>query len=413
METTSELLTKVIQDAVLKLCTQNVVFSKSLEIDGIICVSPGEEAKEIVVKMHRTIVKPNQAQQSPGLYSQDHDTISDFGFNQTIRTPRQFQDPSHHRPNQHSTPQRQRIPMSRDNNINRTPVTAPPSSYGYPTQPSINSSMSSINPQIPSATQETPGGRVGDSDEFTIKEEPPSSPKGIKRSISEDTPQDTHDQSSDKQQKLDQTTGATEQNMDNVNIKQEEPITIELDDDDEEEEGGGYDGDSTAGASWMGDNTLDSSADNTINPNTVSRKETDDKSTRASAGTKNPGKRVRLQNKSHECKECFMRFGQRSTLKNHQRSKHGYEPVHKCKTCGDLFNSRQALSYHKDKHLWEEKKTAHICSFCQKTFSSKRYLTEHIEGKHAGRVHVCPVCGKRFRWRSSIKVHISTHNKSK
>ncbi|CAH1777790.1 unnamed protein product, partial [Owenia fusiformis] len=52
------MLRSMIQDAILKLCTQNMIFSKSLEIDGIICVSQGEELPDLVVKMHRTIVKP-------------------------------------------------------------------------------------------------------------------------------------------------------------------------------------------------------------------------------------------------------------------------------------------------------------------------------------------------------------------
>ncbi|CAH1776312.1 unnamed protein product [Owenia fusiformis] len=45
-------------DAVMKLCTRNILFSRSLEVDGIICISEGDDKPEVVVKMHRTIVKP-------------------------------------------------------------------------------------------------------------------------------------------------------------------------------------------------------------------------------------------------------------------------------------------------------------------------------------------------------------------
>ncbi|CAH1776763.1 unnamed protein product [Owenia fusiformis] len=62
-------LTQLIQDAVLKLCTQNVEFDESLEIDGIICITHSQIAPEIVVKMHRTIMKPEEppVQSDPSL----------------------------------------------------------------------------------------------------------------------------------------------------------------------------------------------------------------------------------------------------------------------------------------------------------------------------------------------------------
>ncbi|CAH1776353.1 unnamed protein product, partial [Owenia fusiformis] len=56
-------LTQMIQDSVLKLCTQHMIFDHSLEIDGIICISPGDESKELVVKMHRTIMKPTSQEE--------------------------------------------------------------------------------------------------------------------------------------------------------------------------------------------------------------------------------------------------------------------------------------------------------------------------------------------------------------
>ncbi|CAH1777015.1 unnamed protein product [Owenia fusiformis] len=48
---------KMIQDAVLKICSQHVQFENSLEIDGIICLSPGSAIPDIVVKMHRTVLQ--------------------------------------------------------------------------------------------------------------------------------------------------------------------------------------------------------------------------------------------------------------------------------------------------------------------------------------------------------------------
>ncbi|CAH1778187.1 unnamed protein product, partial [Owenia fusiformis] len=273
MGSTNAMLTQMIQDAVLKLCTQNVVFNKALEIDGIICVSPGDESKEIVVKMHRTIVKPTEQQMNPS--SEGWPTQignSDYYQPNIPTTPRQLTDSGgfQRRPSPRIT---QSLPPKRPT-VNRENAKPPPSSpYYSPLKP----------PAIPSATQETPGSYKSDSStavgDVTVKDEPPSSPKGIKRSLSdENTPTDTPEteHSANKHSKISTDTtdiidavepGPSDLDMDNVNVKQEneEPITIELDDDDDEEEGGGYeegDESSMAGASWMGgDDTIDSNAD--------------------------------------------------------------------------------------------------------------------------------------------------------
>ncbi|CAH1778445.1 unnamed protein product [Owenia fusiformis] len=60
MGSTNFVLSKMIQDSVLKMCAENMEFSQSLEIDGIICVSNGSIQNDVVIKMHRTVVKPAQ-----------------------------------------------------------------------------------------------------------------------------------------------------------------------------------------------------------------------------------------------------------------------------------------------------------------------------------------------------------------
>ncbi|CAH1776842.1 unnamed protein product [Owenia fusiformis] len=60
MATDTALLTKLIQDAVQKLCMQHVHSSTMVEIDGIICVSPINE-RDIVIKMHKTLEKSAEA----------------------------------------------------------------------------------------------------------------------------------------------------------------------------------------------------------------------------------------------------------------------------------------------------------------------------------------------------------------
>ncbi|CAH1776635.1 unnamed protein product [Owenia fusiformis] len=84
----SNVLTSLIQDAILKLCTQHVTFDASLEIDGIICITPGQDAKEIVVKMHRTIMKPVT---QPDQYAPEMDTNPSTPSSTSSATPHKRQ----------------------------------------------------------------------------------------------------------------------------------------------------------------------------------------------------------------------------------------------------------------------------------------------------------------------------------
>ncbi|CAH1788309.1 unnamed protein product [Owenia fusiformis] len=56
----SHMLSTVVQDAVYKLCTKHMTFSKQLEIDAIICLAADTQEQEVTIKMHRTVVKSKQ-----------------------------------------------------------------------------------------------------------------------------------------------------------------------------------------------------------------------------------------------------------------------------------------------------------------------------------------------------------------
>ncbi|CAH1778340.1 unnamed protein product [Owenia fusiformis] len=371
MGSTNAMLTQMIQDAVLKLCTQNVVFNKSLEIDGIICVSPGDEAKEIVVKMHRTIVKPNEPQtpaQPVWSASPSQIPTDSYYTGGPQQSPRQypsdtFPNPNQRRPGpitsqrQKPAPIRPKIPQSPMRDNNRTPQ----SPMGN--TPTVTQSPY-YSPAEPSATQVAPGGPLGQSEGVTVKEEPPSSPRRIKRSLSDDTQQDTPEHSTEKQPKLDQTPGATDnQNTNNINIKQEkeEPITIELGDDDDEEEdgGGGYDEDSTAGASWMGDNTLDTSQDNMADNSMA-----DQSSAQQYEYYGVEDNMLQLRDSDNQSAQSFG---------------HG------------AFKGSNIQRY--------------VCSVCHKVMTRKDHYSYHMKTHTGEKPHKCPLCLKEFRQPSDLKRH--------
>ncbi|CAH1776975.1 unnamed protein product, partial [Owenia fusiformis] len=228
------MLTSMIQDAILKLCTQNMTFAKSLEIDGIICVSQGEQLPEIVVKMHRTIVKPPVNREQPVVSNSWTYADNTFQGNmypqvntltpQTTQKDFTDQTPA---PNTSysSTP-------GIAENLNMTPST---SRHDTP-----ETQLLTYEHTLPEATQVTPGGNVA-KEVTNIKVEASTNKRpSITQYAVEDPPPK-------KQLKQE--------------IK-EEPITLDLDDEDDVggyDEGGGVDmgdsepGESTAGNSWMPD----------------------------------------------------------------------------------------------------------------------------------------------------------------
>ncbi|CAH1776982.1 unnamed protein product, partial [Owenia fusiformis] len=202
MGTSNPMLSKMIQDAILKLCTQNMTFQNSLEIDGIICVSRGETTHDVVIKMHRTIVKPPDS-----LDARTPRWMDSAKLNAALKDMKFPKIPKPH-PTTGSVNHREIMAkLSRD---------PPPSKQAQ-------------EPSKTDATQSTPGGDIK-ADE---KEKPNNKRK------SESQTENGTDEPSEKQSK----------SNDDVEIK-EEPIQLELEEDDYDD---GDDGaDTYGGASWMG-----------------------------------------------------------------------------------------------------------------------------------------------------------------
>ncbi|CAH1777404.1 unnamed protein product [Owenia fusiformis] len=402
MGSTNAMLCQMIQDAVLKLCTQNVVFNKSLEIDGIICVSPGDDTKEIVVKMHRTIVKPNEPEtQTMTHFSSGLETSNMSDYYQTgHQTPsRQYQ--LDRRVRHNSPPLQRQRPPNRDN-VNASIPLSSKSSSGLPTKTELE----------PIATQETPGGRLVPTQEdtggpteptqgFMIKDEPISSPIGQKRHLSNsnDTIEEptTPDHSAAKQAKL-ATQASTStlitsinQNIDSANIKQEEPITIELGDE-EDDDDGGYNGDTTAGASWMPDDSQDATSQDNMADHSAGwnmgyipqQNTTPNQSTLHNFTHKD-------MNKRHVCfqeinQEMFpdMEDAYMGRMLSHNASDvpDGIVKKYKYVCSCPRGIATNTLTNYKNHMLIHTGEKSHECSLCKKTFRLKHQLKRHVGTVH-------------------------------
>ena len=82
----------------------------------------------------------------------------------------------------------------------------------------------------------------------------------------------------------------------------------------------------------------------------------------------------------------------------------------KCSLCGKKFASAQALNIHvTDKH---EYKFFYKFRKCRSEYSSQTSADRHIRHHSPPRYQCehceCPHCGKKYRWRSSVLIHIRT-----
>ncbi|XP_063431744.1 zinc finger protein 227-like [Mytilus trossulus] len=134
------------------------------------------------------------------------------------------------------------------------------------------------------------------------------------------------------------------------------------------------------------------------------------------------------------CDQCGMVFKTASGLNIHYKGKHTSEFRFKCKVCDRGFNTLWNYRGHITTH---EPVLRHRCDVCDKTFAYKETLKQHItsvhtnetsiiicskEGcgascnsqkslkehflaVHGGRELKCDLCGKSYKWRSSLRYH--------
>lgn len=50
------------------------------------------------------------------------------------------------------------------------------------------------------------------------------------------------------------------------------------------------------------------------------------------------------------------------------------------------------------------------CSECQKTFTNKQGLSDHIREVHSKFILPCHICGKFFRGKKLLNIHIKSHD---
>ena len=112
-------------------------------------------------------------------------------------------------------------------------------------------------------------------------------------------------------------------------------------------------------------------------------------------------KRVHTGEQPYKCERCGIRYKQINDLRRHEREKHtGTEPKFRCEICFRQFFRQNILTRHMMIH--GEKLS---CRFCQKKFSRKAKLQDHLRRHTGERPYRCKACTSSFISTDSLNKH--------
>ena len=119
-----------------------------------------------------------------------------------------------------------------------------------------------------------------------------------------------------------------------------------------------------------------------------------------------------LQQLEFVCLVCNEKFVELQGLTRHQTVAHGRREV-KCHLCDKVFSAKRNLSNHIATFHEKDTRDPHICPICHKTFILIDYLKTHLKSFHGPKNLKCNHCTKVFSGRSSLCHHIKQMHHSK
>ncbi|XP_066246590.1 zinc finger protein OZF-like [Euwallacea similis] len=108
-----------------------------------------------------------------------------------------------------------------------------------------------------------------------------------------------------------------------------------------------------------------------------------------------------------QCDKCDLAFPSMQLFVQHEKSHKIHDKI-PCHICGTVLQ-KQSMKLHLNKHTGKFQ-----CSECPTSFSGAQLLKSHISAKHLKlKQYFCDFCGKGFGTKSSLNLHLKTHNDEK
>ncbi|KAJ9589614.1 hypothetical protein L9F63_017199 [Diploptera punctata] len=111
------------------------------------------------------------------------------------------------------------------------------------------------------------------------------------------------------------------------------------------------------------------------------------------------------------CPQCDKKFSSKYGLANHMNLHLPEdERPYKCRHCNKGFGAKHAMTKHERTHLPDEQRLSYVCDICGKRFGYASTLDGHQRHVHQNeRPFICHICAKTFPIKGALTYHLTTH----
>jgi Zinc finger, C2H2 type/Zinc-finger of C2H2 type len=112
-----------------------------------------------------------------------------------------------------------------------------------------------------------------------------------------------------------------------------------------------------------------------------------------------------ISTKFSRCDVCQHTFERRRALNLHKKSHKIDGKEFQCHYCSKMYTSKNVLELHLlGTHAPDEEKKFH-CNTCGNRYPSRKHLNQHVRVVHNVEQHICEICAKVCKSRSSYVQH--------